>query len=310
MFDLGKNIMHCYENRLKSFQNWTGGENVEDLATIGFYNTNYKDIIVCYYCNYTDYNYCTGNEDTIFNHKRYSPNCPFYTSNAINNTTNYLNTKFNVPRTYNTNFTLDNHQHFHFNNHSKYCDYSLAEHRINSYANFPQIFKHLIPHLSECGFYYTNCGDVIVCYACNVHVKNLQVNTNVWQIHKKLNKNCPLLYVRMLKYTNNSSNSSVDDVENNDIKSGTNDVITPTAPEYHNQHYTLPKCLNCGDKTIDAVMLPCYHLCVCQECALTCVQCKACNVFVGGFFMVKIPTDKLNVVEYGQWVETSQVPKT
>ncbi|UYE99081.1 MAG: hypothetical protein [Betabaculovirus sp.] len=58
-------------------------------------------------------------------------------------------------------------------------------------------------------------------------------------------------------------------------------------------------------------MLPCYHFCVCQECALTCVQCKACNVFVGGFFMIKIPIDKLNVVEHGRWATTTnQVPET
>ncbi|UXX41910.1 iap-5 [Psilogramma increta granulovirus] len=283
--------MNCYENRLKSFTNWTGNENVEDLATIGFYNTNYKDIIVCYYCNYTDYNYYTGNEDTIFNHKRYSPNCLFY--KYISNDTKYLNSTFNFPQMHNSNFSPD-----HRINLVNHWDYSLAEHRINSYANFPQILKHLIPELSDCGFYYTNCGDVVVCYVCNVYLKNLQTNTNVWQSHKKLNNNCPLLYVRALKNTPYKiDTSTVNDVDNTcDI------TVEPSAPEYNNHHYTLPKCLNCNIKSIDVVMLPCYHLCMCQECALTCVQCKACNVFVGGFFIIKIPTEKLNVVEYGQWV--------
>ncbi|AIS92109.1 inhibitor of apoptosis 5 [Erinnyis ello granulovirus] len=277
--------MHCYENRLKSFENWTGCENVEDLATVGFYHTGYKDTIMCYYCKYTDYNYTTGNEDTLFNHKRYSPDCCFYTFTSAEN---FLTTKFNTPRTIHTNFTLDHIDHV------IHRDYSLAEHRVNSYVNFPKILKHLIPQLSECGFYYTNCSDVVVCYACNVHARDLQINTNAWQLHKSLNNNCPLLYVRKqhnICVTDSGAGGGGDNEQ----------IVVPSAPEYRSYHYTLPKCLNCGDRYIDAVLLPCYHFCVCQECALTCVQCKACNVFVGGFFMVKIPTTKLNVVEYGQF---------
>ncbi|ABC61229.1 IAP-5 [Choristoneura occidentalis granulovirus] len=263
--------MESYVNRLDSFKDWTGNEDKEKLALVGFYYTGYKDIIICYYCKYDDYNYNTGDEDTLTNHKRYSPDCPFY----LTNTDKYVNTKFLSPRIISNNYP---------NLAPCKGDYTLSEHRINSFINFPKIIKPLIKQLCDAGFYYTNTGDAVCCYACNVIAKDFDLNSDVWKIHKNLNYKCPLMILQKIAHNNNYNVSP--------------NQVLPTAPFYENSHYSIPKCLGCRHKFIDAVMLPCYHFCMCQECAITCTQCKACNVFTGGFFAVKIPIDKLNLIEH------------
>nr|AGS18854.1 IAP-5 [Pieris rapae granulovirus] len=269
--------MDLYENRLNSFKYWTGDEDKEQLSLVGFYYTGFKDLITCYYCKFDSYNFTTGKENTLLDHKRYSPECPFY----LNNNTNYINTRFLSERTVTNNYPmLAPHR----------GDYTLLEHRINSFINYPKCLKSLVNKLCDAGFYYTNVGDFVCCYACNVIVKNFTDKSDVWSMHKASNKHCPLLYLRKLCH-NNNSNSNIDDDHQN---------VAPSAPMYDDGHYNLPKCLECKSKCIDAVLLPCFHFCLCQECALTCINCKACNVFTGGFFAVKIPKEKFNVTEHGR----------
>nr|UYX49734.1 IAP-5 [Darna trima granulovirus] len=281
--------MDVYENRLNSLTQWPGTENREMLALVGFYYTGHSDLIVCYYCRFDSYNYISGDEDTLRDHKRYSPDCPFFMSNV----TNYVNTKFVSPRIINTQFNVTKLHPL-----STHSDYSLTEHRINSFVNFPRALNRLVIELCAAGFYYTNVGDAVCCYACNVVAKDFIVEgCDVWKLHKTLNNKCPLLYVKRMHVP-----TSVTDEETN------YDYKTPSAPEYDDGHYSLPKCIRCKKNRIDAVLLPCFHLCVCRECAITCTMCNACNVFTGGFFAVKIPTSILNVVEHEQLPNGIQAP--
>ncbi|QOD40068.1 iap-5 [Matsumuraeses phaseoli granulovirus] len=272
--------MNLYENRLKSFEYWPGKENKEKLALVGFYHTGYADVIICYYCKLDLYNFTLGDEDSLRDHKRYSPDCPFF----VSNTTNYVNTRFLSPRTVTSNYPLLT---------PIKGDYTLLEHRINSYQNFPQCLKVLVSELCNAGFYYLNVGDVVCCYVCNIIARNWNINSNVWKIHKYLNDKCPLLYLNKLSHNNNQlSQQCMYD----------NESIKPSAPVYEDGHYNMPKCLKCKTKYIDAVLLPCFHYCMCQECALTCTKCDACNVFTGGFFAVKVPVNKLNTIEHERLV--------
>lgn len=263
--------MDVYDNRLASFKGWSGREDVKILAAVGFYFTGESDRIVCYYCKLDLYNFegCVST-DSLSDHKRYSPKCPFYSINK----TNYVNTSFLSPRTIMSNYP-------HLAPHKG--DYTLLEHRINSFVNFPKCLKGLVSSLCEAGFYYTNVGDYVCCYVCSVMVNNWNVDSDPWRVHKSLNSRCSLLKL-------------VSSDNNNNFKGG--EVTTPTAPlDSKLDHYSLPKCLKCKTNYIDAVMWPCCHFCVCQQCALTSVECVTCNVFAGGFFAVKIPTDFLNVVD-------------
>nr|WPN08735.1 iap-5 [Cnaphalocrocis medinalis granulovirus] len=279
--------MDIYENRLASFEHWTGEENVEMLASIGFYYTGYADMIMCYYCKFDSYNYTLGNEDTIRDHKRYSPYC-FFNLSSINqkNNNRYVSTRFVSPRTIKTNFT----QLTPFKN----GDYTLLEHRLNSFINYPQCLKCLVGDLCDSGFYYTNIGDAVCCYACKVVLKNFTPDTNVSRQHKQSNPDCPLLHVRsIVNFMPNKSN-------NNNDNANTTLNNNPSAPKYHDGHYVLPKCLKCKIKTVNCALLPCFHLCACHECALTMTQCEACDVFVGGFFVVNFPINKFNLIEHEQ----------
>nr|QDW81176.1 iap-5 [Cydia pomonella granulovirus] len=268
--------MDIYENRLNSFKYWPGHEDKEKLALMGFYFSGMGDQIVCHYCKLDLYNFATGAEDSVRDHKRYSPHCPF----LLNNTTHYINTRFISPRIISSNYPL-------LTPHKG--DYSLLEHRINSFQNFPASLKSLVSDLSANGFYYTNIGDTVCCYACLIIAKDWTMNSDVRQIHVRLNARCPLLQLAALNHNNNSNDNCV---------VNTPDKPVPSAPSPDDHHYALPKCLKCKQHYIDAVMLPCHHYCVCQKCALTVTQCVACNVFTGGFFAVKIPYNKLNLVEH------------
>lgn len=265
--------MDSYEARLKSFKYWTGTEDPCQLALVGFYYTGFSDLIKCYYCKYDAYNFFTGTENTLQDHKRYSPDCPFYELN----TTNYQNTRFTSPRVVNNNyelltpFTCDN--------------YTLMENRMKSFLHFPSILKPIVNNLCEAGFYYTNIGDAVCCYVCKIIATNWCPTSNAWYVHKILNQKCPLIGFKDLNitYTENLDN---------------NVKLAATAPAYEINHFNIPKCLQCKTNTVDSVMLPCYHLSTCKECALTCTQCNVCNVFTGGFFIIKIPIDALNLVEH------------
>ncbi|AGQ20359.1 iap [Clostera anastomosis granulovirus A] len=272
-----KYLMDLYENRLMSLEQWSGHEDHEDLALVGFYYTGYSDVIACHYCKFNSYNYTTGEEDTLRDHKRYSPDCPFYK----HHNDNYVNTRFLSPHVFTSSFTPPLPHR---------GDYSLSEHRINSFINFPNVLRSLVPKLCDAGFYYTNVGDVVCCYACSVIAKDFDLNSNVWQVHKRLNDQCSLLHL----HTHGNDTTRWKDTTRSSDVGGTS---IPSAPPYEDLHYTIPKCIKCKERSINAVLVPCFHFCVCQQCALTCTECAACDVYTGGFFVVNIPTDKLNLVE-------------
>ncbi|AAM70306.1 inhibitor of apoptosis 5 [Phthorimaea operculella granulovirus] len=268
--------MNSYENRLKTFENWTGKEDAEKLALVGFYYSGFGDRIICYYCKLDLYNFFVGDEDSIKDHKRYSPNCPFFLAKTIN----YVNTNFLSPRVITSNYTmLAPHK----------GDYTLLEHRIDSFQNYPQCLKSLVVQLCEAGFYYTNVGDAVCCYVCKIIAKNWTEKSNAWQVHKKLNEKCPLVELKNIR----NKYDGDDEVANKK---------SPSAPPFETYHFRMPKCLKCRKNTVDCVLVPCFHLCICKECAFTCTQCVACDMFCGSFFVIHVPFDKLALVENSEYI--------
>lgn len=257
--------MESYENRLQTFEFWSGREDRQKLALVGFYYTGHNDTIVCYYCKLDLYNFTAGDEDSLRDHKRYSPDCPFF----VANTTKYVNTRFVSPRTFRSNY-LSLAPHF--------GDYRLFEHRVNSFVNYPLCLRSLVSDMCEAGFYYTNVGDAVCCYVCDVVAKDWTPHSDAWTVHVEMNERCPLVYLRKkLAHSNNDPT-----------------VPTPTAPPYVvDVRRELPKCMICKTKVVDAVLVPCFHLCACQDCAVASVRCVSCDLFCGGFFAVKIPQDTL-----------------
>ncbi|APO13985.1 IAP-5 [Plodia interpunctella granulovirus] len=269
--------MDDYDKRLESFKYWPGSENVEKLALIGFYFTGYSDKIVCHYCKLDLYNFM-GGEDSVKDHKRYSPKCPFL--DRTNASSNYIGTSFLSPRTVSSNYPpLVPHT----------GDYSLSEHRLNSFFNFPRCLKRLASDMCSAGFYYTNVGDSVCCYACSIIVKDWKIDDDVWKVHRDLNPRCPLVCARRISPSSVRSEARI-----------VSENSAPSAPVLNYlDHYTLPKCIKCKSQPIDSVLVPCFHFAACSECAVVCTACPACHAFTGGFFVVKIPAETLNLVEYG-----------
>ncbi|AAP85736.1 iap-5 [Adoxophyes orana granulovirus] len=271
--------MHVYDNRLATYDRWpvkNNNECLEQLALVGFYYTGYKDCLMCCYCKFESYNYIDGTENTLRDHKRYSPNCPFYKNNQNEN---YVASNFLNPRIIQTLFDSLPAPHS--------GDYSLMEQRVASFFNFPSILKGLVNDLCVSGFYYTNTGDLVCCYACKVLCRDWKIDANVHNVHMNANKNCQYLKIVNVKMYD----KTIGTVPYREPAS------QPSAPYQYTGYYKLPDCLKCKSRHIDAVALPCYHMCTCQQCALTITQCVACNVFVGGFFRIKLPLDKFNLIE-------------
>ncbi len=49
------------------------------------------------------------------------------------------------------------------------------------------------------------------------------------------------------------------------------------------------KCVVCMDNNLEVAVLPCGHLCMCQECASSIHQCPMCRVSIEKTFRVYLP---------------------
>jgi hypothetical protein len=67
-----------YKERLKTFKKWSGVQTPESLAKAGFYYTNKRDIVICYYCGIEIENWLSTDE-ALSEHLKWSPNCLFAT---------------------------------------------------------------------------------------------------------------------------------------------------------------------------------------------------------------------------------------
>ncbi|AER41537.1 inhibitor of apoptosis 5 [Epinotia aporema granulovirus] len=241
--------MDKYETRLDSFAYWTGNENKEKLALLGFYYSGEGDRVICAFCKLDLYNFF-GDFDTIQDHKRFSPHCP-----ANNNTDrpHYVPSNFISPRVINSNYPSLN---------IPVGNFALMEHRLDSYKNFPKSLKPLVYELSNSGFYYTNVGDCVCCYVCGIILRDWCLTDDVSKRHVRHNSKCDLI----------------------DIHPNNDDIVTPSAPPL--KRVCIQKCVVCEKNDICAVFTPCFHLCVCEKCALGTSVCYACNVTTAGFFLV------------------------
>jgi len=281
--------MNLYENRLKSFEFWYGKESKERLASLGFYYSGRGDRVVCAFCKFDLYNF-SERTDALHDHKRFSPHCPFVFEQC--RVSNYMNTTFLPPRIIKSNY----HPHLQLDT-MHYNDYSLLEHRSNTYFNFPKCLRSLQHELCRAGFYYTNVGDCVCCYACGVVVNDWRETQDPLARHASTNPACPLVR----GFAGDTAAARINDTQNAVLEREVS-TTTASAPPFHTVHYTpshyqIPKCLTCRASEIACVLLPCYHFCLCAQCAPVALECPACHVSCTGVFVVKIPKRQLDVID-------------
>ncbi|AOW41471.1 iap-3 [Trichoplusia ni granulovirus LBIV-12] len=287
--------MKSYQERIASFANvWCHTNNrmlsPERLSLLGFYYTGYSDKIKCAYCALTLERFICGNStfDPLVDHKRASPECKFIYEN-LQSPTNYANTSL---VTQNVDDFLN-------------LDLSKMEDRLKTFKHWPTVLQHLSFEMCLSGLYYSKIGDIVVCYVCRERICNWWPDHSPWQRHYYQNSKCPHIVINFYKiqpsyqHQDNGANK-----HNTATAPSSNNYCSDklsSAPQLnliqHESHWRLPQCVKCRLSFIECMFVPCHHLCVCSECAVSTVECPVCESYVSGTVKVNIPVRHLSTNE-------------
>ena len=65
--------------------------------------------------------------------------------------------------------------------------------RLQTFLTWPTDAKIQPQALSEAGFYYMGEDDGVVCYKCEIRLRNWEIGDDAWTEHKRWSQNCPLV---------------------------------------------------------------------------------------------------------------------
>ncbi|XP_065339807.1 baculoviral IAP repeat-containing protein 7-B-like [Cloeon dipterum] len=289
-------LNYKYEShRLYSLLKMNDWQHVDpfSLAKSGFYYTGDQDNVRCAFCNLEVRGW--EEEDTADGeHRRWNPNCPFLCNSqsvpniaigdertqvqrdgiARINTGSNPFAELNVlekygPRLY---FLASILARFHLTAQDlNIHDWSapLNPHfvtlksRINSFKEFwPKSHRQTPLELAKAGFFYTGIGDRVVCFHCNLGLKDWDPNDDPSVQHSKWNSCCNYLIMclksRMLHF---NQNTDVPEITDSSASKGRG------KRDLH--------CLKCRFNNVSKVNLPCGHMTICESCAED--SCRICD---------------------------------
>lgn len=62
--------------------------------------------------------------------------------------------------------------------------------RLATFKRWPKVLYHLASELCSAGFYYTNIGDQVECYACKGQIIDWELNDSPWDEHARFYPHC------------------------------------------------------------------------------------------------------------------------
>ena len=208
--DNGSPLMVMEDQRLGTFTNW----NVPfisktSLAKDGFYYTGRTDIVKCAYC-FIEIGRWEDGDEPNFEHKRWSPNCPFIkgivhgigyiNSNGIQQGTDTCGYNMEPPSRISEELGLLpsvlSTLGVEVNIRATHTKYALLEKRLESFKDWPTSMKQRPDELAKAGFYYTGVGDQTICFHCGVGLKNWQQSDDVWEEHALWSPKCVFLRLK------------------------------------------------------------------------------------------------------------------
>ncbi|XP_065340490.1 baculoviral IAP repeat-containing protein 7-B-like [Cloeon dipterum] len=263
------------------------------LAKSGFYYTGDQDNVRCVFCNLEVRGWEEG-DTADREHRRWNPNCPFLCNrqsvqnieigseqtevqhDAIGNTPIGTN-PFTPPeglRKYGqyvqvlvstTCFLLTaldlNIQDWCKPSNTRFV---TLKSRLDSFSGFWPKNLRQNPHDLACaGFFYTGRGDRVICFHCNLGLKDWDPNDDPFIQHCKWNSNCQYLLMRkghtFIKNVLHGSSPNID-ISDPPISRGRGDSDL--------------RCLKCRLCNVSKVNLPCGHVTFCNTCSnSSCIIC-------------------------------------
>ena len=160
----------------------------------------------------------------------------------------------------------------------KHVQYAELKDRMRSFYFWPPGLKQSAEDMARAGFFHTERGDEVVCYACGVIATKWLPEDEPLIEHIKFNNNCGFI-------SGTQSKKFIKEVlERADIK---NHVLEPeTKPSQDPQEridteITVTedrrKCIICFEREADFLFWPCKHLATCQLCGIRLTDCLICR---------------------------------
>ncbi|XP_065342052.1 baculoviral IAP repeat-containing protein 7-B-like [Cloeon dipterum] len=263
------------------------------LAKSGFYYTGDGDNVRCVFCNLEVRGWEEG-DTPDGEHQRWNPNCPF-----LRNRQSVQNIKIgdetvdlqhdslsrihlgasllsqserlrkygpNLHLVRSTNLFLLTPQDLNIQDWYAPLNarFVTLKSRQDSFKNlWPRSHKQTSLELAQAGFFYTGIGDRVICFYCNLGLKDWDPNDDPFVQHCKWNSSCQYLLMR-------KGHSFVEKV----LHGNENLEISATCAIRVGKRSDL-KCLKCIKNNVSKLNLPCGHVAYCSECSEP--SCTICN---------------------------------
>ncbi|ABC74895.1 inhibitor of apoptosis [Neodiprion abietis nucleopolyhedrovirus] len=195
---MSKAIYRYEQKRLDSFDSWPVKYlNPLYLAKTGFYYTGIADNVRCFDCR-IEINNWEKNDDPVYEHRRWSERCrmvrgimcgnvPLKSSDKIKNikTIPYSNDVCGITESFanieiNTKYQLPSNSET-----AIYPQYKNLQNRQSSFEEWPKSLKSLKTQLAYTGFFYTQKGDVTICFHCGLVLKDWYIHDTPMNEHLK-----------------------------------------------------------------------------------------------------------------------------
>ncbi|XP_065226580.1 baculoviral IAP repeat-containing protein 7-like [Planococcus citri] len=178
-------------DRLKTFHDWHYSFiDKNELAEAGFYYTGKGDQVTCYECD-TEIGEWEPGDYPAAEHLKHWPDCalaPLLRELLKKKTgcSEPMQTPASLSNAFDTCGLHDvpNQQP------TKYPKYSMLEHRISSFRNWPQQYRIQPKTLWEAGFFYAGINDHCICYQCGTGLKDWKEQDDPWTEHALWHPEC------------------------------------------------------------------------------------------------------------------------
>jgi baculoviral IAP repeat-containing protein 7/8 len=289
--------LHVERNRLRTFELWNVSFIDKNyLALLGFYYYSPPDLVRCVFCGVEIGRWEEG-DDALADHKKWSPFCIF-----INRNRNYTRNVpidegllnqilppspspniFKTPEI-STN-TVSEGTNVNLNFIYGECgieaviskgfnlEFANKVHRFQSYDDWPKTLRSKAEQLTEAGFYYTGCGDRVICFSCGGGLRDWEINDDPWEQHALWYANCQYLkvvkgseYIKKIHIDQSLSTAAVSKNHQRNILENSN---------VHEEKL----CKVCYTTDYNTIFQPCGHIYACITCAtkLKIKKCPMCR---------------------------------
>ncbi|XP_065340488.1 baculoviral IAP repeat-containing protein 7-B-like [Cloeon dipterum] len=236
-----------------------------EMAKVGFFHTGYGDSVICFHCN-LGLKHWDPNDDPFVEHFRWNSKCQFL---LMSKGQPYIDQMLHLIQITDLVMASTGKGGWHIA--PLYPEFAIYTSRYNSFDFLPNIDTKTAIALSRAGFFYTGIGNQVVCFHCNLVMKEWDPNDDPYVKHCRLNADCRHL---MLCNGKSSYVKHVLQCIQNQEGSGSREGDL--------------RCLKCNLNIVSKVNLPCGHMTFCYNCSEPlCEKCSkdiiACINDVTGF---------------------------